>query len=373
MSIQSFKNEVQNLPGWRTPRKIVAFESDDWGMVRMASRAAFDRLKKKGHPVEVCPYNQYDALENDEDIQLFAETLLSVKDSQGRPAKFTLNNIVANPDFPKIRECGFERYFHEPFTETLARYPRTDRVLDHYREGMSTGAFSVQFHGREHVQVLNWLRELRAGNRLFVEAFDEQMSTQSAGIPSSCRIECLDGMAAYSPEDEAVISRAVDEGLELFRKIWGFSATSVIAPCYTWRSELEAVWFSNGIRFIQSGRAQKIPQASGLKPRLRRHWMGRRNGLGQVYTVRNAVFEPSTDASVDWVSSCLRQVQSAFRWRKPAVISSHRLNFIGSIVPANRDSGLKQLRALLREIVRRWPEVEFLGSEELALAIANDR
>jgi hypothetical protein len=368
----SFKNELQNIPGWRTSPKLVVFESDDWGMIRMASKAAYERLEKKGYPVAGCPFNRNDALENNADMQLFAEALLSVRDSKDRPAKFTLNNIVANPDFERIRESGFTRYSHEPFTETLARYPDSDRVLDQYREGLRSGVFSLQFHGREHIQVRHWLEALRAENPLFVDAFSEQMATQSAGPRSSCRIECLDGMGAYSEADQPFIEQSVVEGLNLFQQIWGFRASSVIAPCYTWRSDLERIWQDQGIRFIQSGRAQRVPRPGEQRPSFKRHWMGRRNALGQVITVRNAVFEPSMDPSQDWLGSCLRQIASAFRWRKPAIVSSHRLNFIGSIRPANRDSGLRQLRALLGEIVRRWPEVEFLGSEELGECIAAD-
>jgi len=368
----SFKNELQNIPGWRTSRKLVVFESDDWGMIRMASKAAYERLEKKGHPVAGCPFNRNDALENNTDMQLLAETLSSVRDSRNRPAKFTLNNIVANPHFEQIRQSGFAQYYFELFTDTLARYPDSDRVLEYYREGLQSGVFSLQFHGREHIQVRHWLEALRADKPLFVDAFREQMATQSAGPVSSCQIECLDGMAVYSDADQPVIEQSVTEGLNLFEQIWGFRASSVMAPCYTWRSDLERIWDDHGIRFIQSGRAQRVPRSGEQKSGLKRHWMGRRNSLGQVITVRNVVFEPSMDPSHDWVGTCLRQIASAFRWRKPAVISSHRLNFIGSIRPANRDSGLKQLRALLDEIVRRWPEVEFLGSDELGQCIAAD-
>ena len=31
---------LSNLPGWRTSRKIVVIESDDWGTIRMPSNKA---------------------------------------------------------------------------------------------------------------------------------------------------------------------------------------------------------------------------------------------------------------------------------------------------------------------------------------------
>ena len=33
-----------NSKGWRTNRKIVVLESDDWGAIRMSSKEAFDKL-----------------------------------------------------------------------------------------------------------------------------------------------------------------------------------------------------------------------------------------------------------------------------------------------------------------------------------------
>ena len=91
-----------NIPGYTSNRKIIVFESDDWGMLRMASAQVKKNLKDKGYKISQCPYNSNDRIENDEDIASLIETLLSVKDSKGNPAKFTLNNIVANPDFKKI-------------------------------------------------------------------------------------------------------------------------------------------------------------------------------------------------------------------------------------------------------------------------------
>ena len=93
---------VQNLTnarGWRTNRKIVVIESDDWGMIRMSSKKDQKELKKRGFNISQCPYNLNDRIENDRDLEGLGEVLLSVKDNKGNPAKFTINNVVANPEF----------------------------------------------------------------------------------------------------------------------------------------------------------------------------------------------------------------------------------------------------------------------------------
>lgn len=86
---------------------------------------------------------------------------------------------------------------------------------------------------------------------------------------------------------------------------------------------------------------------------------------GKVTLVRNVVFEPTDERSIDWGAYTLKQIEAAFRWRQPAIISSHRVNFCGQINPQNRAQGLAALRTLLRKIVERWSEVEFVSIAEL--------
>lgn len=77
--------------------------------------------------------------------------------------------------------------------------------------------------------------------------------------------------------------------------------------------------------------------------------------------------------NADYVSDCLRRIKIAFKWGKPAIIGSHRVNYIGFIDESNRERNLKLLKLLLGEITRIWPDVEFLDSSELTTAILNVR
>ncbi len=65
-----------------------------------------------------------DALETPEDLDRI-EILQKYRDCKGKTPKFTANTIVANPDFEKIREGGFETYHFEPFTETYKKHTAT--------------------------------------------------------------------------------------------------------------------------------------------------------------------------------------------------------------------------------------------------------
>ena len=82
-------------------------------------------------------------------------------------------------------------------------------------------------------------------------------------------------------------------------------------------------------------------------------------------------FEPFLDASRDWVASAMHEIKAAFFWRTPAIVSTHRVNYVGSMDINHRDRNLKLLDSLLHNIRETWPDVEFVASDEL-LSIIED-
>ena len=288
-----------------------------------------------------------------------------MKGSDGRPAILTANNIVANPDFEKIRASGFNEYYYEPFTETLNRYPGHEKVISLYTEGMIQNLIKPQFHGREHVNVLNWLRALRNKDTLVSDAFKHKMFSLPLPHPSNCRLEYLNALSPESQNDIGFIHDSIVDGLNLFYKIWNFRSETFIAPCYQWERETEEILHYNGIKLIQGGNAQKTSQYGIDKGKIHRHFAGKKNNNNQFYSIRNVSFEPATNHNYDWITNALKQISIAFIFHQPAIISSHRLNFTGSLNNANRSSNLEMLSHLLRIVKKKWPEVEIKSSDEL--------
>ena len=92
---------------------------------------------------------------------------------------------------------------------------------------------------------------------------------------------------------------------------------------------------------------------------------GQKNKLNQTYFIRNGLFEPSLDSNVDWVNKCLESIAIAFKWGKPAIISAHRINFVGGLDESQRTQNLKNLDDLLRIALKRWPDLQFTDSAAL--------
>ncbi|WP_376696616.1 hypothetical protein [Wenzhouxiangella sp. EGI_FJ10305] len=355
-----------NWRGRSVKGRLVVIESDDWGAIRTPSKAALGEMRARGLVAENSVYCN-DALETSDDLERLYEVLSSASGADGRRAVLTANTIMANPDFEAIQASGFKQYAFEPTTATCAQNSATRGVPALWRQGMAEGLYRPQFHGREHLHHRRWLARLRDGDELTRFCFS--LGSTSSGQGDYAFMEALD----WDSADE--VQMQADElvnGLELFREIFGYSSSSFIAPCYTWDPKLDPILSSHGIRWIQGVRVQRRPTGQAGAHTIIRHFFGQRNAHGQRYNVRNVHFEPVMTPNLDIVDRALAQIAIAFAFRRPAVINTHRVNYIGSIEPKNADLGLCALKSLLRIITRRWPDVKFISTDQLSDHLQGD-
>ena len=101
-----------------------------------------------------------------------------------------------------------------------------------------------------------------------------------------------------------------------------------------------------------------------LKRRI--HFTGECNSNDQIYTVRNCGYEPAYYQNPDECSrECIREIEKSFQQKKPAIITSHRFNFIHEIQRENAERNLVGLRNILLTVKERYPDVEFVTTPEL--------
>lgn len=371
--IDKLKRVLINIPGWRTNRKIIVIESDDWGSIRMPSKEVFSKLLNAGIRVDKCPYNTYDSLESEYDLIALFETLTSIKDKNGNHPVITANTIVANPDFSKIKESNFQKYYYEIFTETLKKYPKHSRSFELWKEGISHKIFFPQFHGREHLNVGRWMNALKDQLPETRFAFDNNLFGISDIVKSEKRKNYLAALDYDTEEQKAEILKIIQDGLILFEKIFGYKSKSFIAPSYTWFDDLERIISKYDVKYLQGITYQKVSGYSeSKKAKKKYHFIGQKNKHNQIYLVRNVFFEPTIFGRERVIDDCMMRIRLAFSFKKPVIIGTHRLNFIGFINEKNRDVNLKLFRELLTKIKNEYPQVEFLNSSELGKIIDNE-
>src|SRR5699024_3705692 len=124
MSLNALKNSAilnaKNLIGWKTNRKIVVFSVDDYGNVRLDSKAARRKLDQAELPA-LSRFDALDTMETLQDLEALFEVLTSAKDKNGRPAIFTPFAMPCNIDFEKMAEEGFQKYHYELLPETFRK------------------------------------------------------------------------------------------------------------------------------------------------------------------------------------------------------------------------------------------------------------
>ena len=367
--MSNLRENLRNAIGWQTSRKIIIIESDDWGSIRTRSKKDYEAMLSKGLDVDSSNFTAYDCLESNDDLENLYNLLYRHKDSTGRPAVFTPMCIMANPDFEKIKESGFQEYHYESFVETCKRYPNHDKVYDLWKRGIAERLFVPAFHGREHLNVSRWLKALQDG----IEGLHIAFECESFGASTYKGKQIPEYLGAFHPDhsyDIPALEKVIETGAELFNNNCGYNAKHFIAPNRESPKALDGKLYEVGIKYLTMSKLRFYPLGDE-KYKLEFNWLGRQNRFGQVIITRNCQFDPSDKLHKDKMDNCLKGIENAFKWHKPAVIDSHRVNYVGSINPRNANYGLQELDRLLSEILKRWPEVEFMTSTELGDLISS--
>jgi hypothetical protein len=221
-----------------------------------------------------------------------------------------------------------------------------------------------QFHGREHLNIEVLERKLRACEKELL------VNLENCSLAALSQEPSMPGVGfthAFGVWDRSEVGRHRDiivDGLRLFQQTFGFASTTFTPPAQKIHPDLYPLLDSLGI--------QGIFKPRWCSRRIDRHdhvtevnLFERKKRYRHLSLVRNVVFEPTDTNSKCSVQIAIDQVAAAFHWRRPAVISSHRVNFCGHISEENRVCGLRALKSLLKEIVRRWPDVQFISADQL--------
>lgn len=364
---------AKNLVGWRTKRKIVVISVDDYGNVRVDSKKAREAMNRKGLK-ETNRFDALDSLETRTDLEMLYEALGSVKDKKGRHAVFTPFAMPCNINYEKMAETGYNTYHYELLPETYEKLsemqPDAYRgAWDLWKEGIDLGLMVPLFHGREHLNLKLFEEKLAKNDRAVLTALQNRSYTS---IPSNeySTISLTAAFEFWEFEENEKFQEIIRDGLDAFEEVYGYRSDHFNPPGGREHPAIHRTLKECGVKYLDTPFIKNEHQGKGRYKRVF-NYTGKQNREGQIYLVRNVVFEPADDRGVDWVDYTLQQIEAAFRWNRPAIISSHRVNFCGHIDPGNREKGIQSLESLLQKIVNRWPEVEFMAANELGDLISD--
>ncbi|MDA8566780.1 hypothetical protein N9K89_04540 [Schleiferiaceae bacterium] len=361
----SFRKKISksyaNYKGYSLNKKVVVIESDDWGSIRSLNEGVVKKAMNKGFRLDN-KFACYDGLERTTDLEHLFETLSSVKDREDNPAVITALTLTGNPDFDKINLSHGVYEFQE--LEKTYNYYNEPKLLDFWKkEGINKNLLFPQFHGREHLHPDHWLHVLKEGNGPERFAFENK---SIFGLSYASRDnEFLAALEYRSEKEKLIIEERTIDGLALFEKIFGFRSVSFCPPQSIFGPHMHNLLVNNGVRYCQSGQHFEPTPPALMK---KNYFWGQssKECVDLKFWRRNCTFEPYNNLDKDHINSCLKDISIAFRFGKPAVINSHRINYTSRINPRIRDFSLVSLKRLLERILVIWPDVLFINSAQLA-------
>jgi hypothetical protein len=357
------KKHFINSRGQRSSKKVLVIESDDWGSIRIPNKEVQEYLAKESLIILTDPFSANDCLESADDYEVLFEVLKKHRDRLGNRPVLTANMVMTNPDFEKIKANQFQSFYFEPFEKTFEVYYPNQQTFEVLKNGINQKLIYPQFHAREHLNATQWLKRLQSGDERFLRAFEVSCFAINDLDKGNNRANLMASYDYQNEEELDFVKISIKEGLQLFEQTFGFTSKTTIAPCYVWNDNIEYILNQHGVGSLQSSYIQQ----KNNKGKHLRVWqkMGCRNKLSQKYFVRNVLFEPALSRKINWVDKAMESIEIAFFWGKPAVLGSHRINYVAGLSDENRNNTLSQLDELLNRVLKKWPDIEFINSEQL--------
>lgn len=356
---------LKNIPGWKTNKKIIVFESDDWGSERVRDVKHANKLVEERiiTLIQNDKIAYLDGLERENDIEALGDLFSSVTSQEGRMPVFTPFMNMGNPDYEYIKKNEYQIFNWKGLEQTYSD-DGSGKHLKLLTNLISEGLFEPQLHGREHLNSIAWMESYNINPKLFLKAFE--LNFANITVPGNPKV--LNGLrASYfvgRKKDLAFIQKSLEDAVAEFSKTFGYSSTVFDAPNAVFHKELEKTLSKVGIKSIVTPFYRNEPDFNGSVNKSPRYGFGDRNSNGQIYHIRNCMFEPYKGVQPE---TTMGMINMCFRWNKPAVISTHRVNYTGRVDESMRDNSLKALKSLLTLIVKKWPDVEFMSSGQLSL------
>ncbi|GAB1448417.1 hypothetical protein MASR2M44_14260 [Bacteroidota bacterium] len=352
----NLKYGISRIKSGKWAKKVLIL-SDDWGSIRLKDKASRNRLASFGLDWETNRFNQSDSLERNSDVERLLEVLNKYKDGQGKGPVFTLVANLGNPDFEQIQASRFTNFYVEDLEKTYRRTPGSEQVPDLFQQGISAGLFNPALHGREHVRTAVWLDFLKNGAEKAKVSFEEEFffipDEWLGSIGKSIEAPFWNEQGESQFADQMLLQDAMHR----YAKFFAREADYFTPPALLFNPELPAFASALGLSWLD------VPR--NFKPGSTREEQHKSETKNLKYVIRNMVFDPNIPDGSGDAAACLYQMEKAFQFGQPAIISNHRVSFAGRIDEKNANHGLKELDILLGAALKRWPDLQFCGVEGL--------
>lgn len=319
---------------WREPvlrHPVVIFESDDWGAGPMDQVAALRRLR---------------------------EILGEIHDETQHPAVMTLGVVLGVADTDAIRQNGGDTYRRRDLTSSAQA-----AILEELRAGIAAGVFAPQLHGMEHYWPAALMRAAQHDARVRDWLGEQELRTEA--LPDALQSRWVDGAELPSrPLGAVEVAAAVTEEITMFEKLFHQTPRVAVPNTFVWTAEVEQAWAAQGVCFVVTPGMRYTARDEqgklvGDNVQLRN---GQQGAAGIMYLVRDVYFEPARGHEPH---RAVADIRARTRLGRPALIESHRFNYLGP----QAEASFASLQALLCLALEQLPGLRFMSTQALGEAL----
>lgn len=350
--------KLLNLISWKSNKKILVFLADDYG-AELNNYKHFAGLSLRTEIDGENRFSKFDGIALRDDLTALFDVLKKHQNTNGKSAVFTAVSSMANVDLEKFKSTS--EYAITPIKDYLNSVE--SGLFKIWEEGMQANVFVPELHGREHLNASRFLRLIESNAEL-ADFFNIYRS-----FPVLKPVEGIrDYLKAYDFDAQSELveqEKIIVHSISIFENSFGRKPSLFVAPGLISHKSLNQVLVANGVLAIDKARKSREPKGQG-KYGTSFNYTGKTlvNGKLKVLS-RNIMFEPNATKSTDWAAKAAKQVDQCFASNVPAIVSTHRVNYVGAIDENNRKEGLSALDSFLSHVVKNHPDVEFMSASEL--------
>jgi len=306
-----------------------------------------DLLKARDPQFGNSPWDYY-GLESEDDLHQLGDLLAGIRDRSGKPACFTANFVMANPDLDATKADYYRQIHWKPIVEGFPG-PYSERLLPAYRRNIDRGVFYPGLHGASHFNPYEFLRALNDqteyGTRVR-RLVDHGVSYSATQAPEyNFALVSRHGSEVFLAEP--LQREWIERGIDLFSVAFGFRPRTTCAPGYRANAVTSRLWAEAQIDCVQG---------FGRDPLVRR--------AGLLLLSRNVTFEPVFSEG-DCVGKAVAEAKQAVSRGEPIIICSHSISYISRYLERAASSRVL-LEDLLKTLLREFPDLRFASDADVA-------